>query len=288
MSTYRALERAERLRQARRQEQEGPRPYRVVTVASNKGGVGKTTIATNLAIYLRAVCENLPVLLLSLDDQPVLDRMFGAEGEGPKETIVDAIRAGTFGSAVRLGQYGVHYVPTDREAGALKQELRSPFALREILAASAWEGLVVIDTKSDLEILSQNAIAASDLATVVVKDQISLLEARRVFELLQAWDMPRDTARILLSLVDLRVKFQDADRRDVLALMLAGIRRFGYPQFATFVSRSPKIESLATNPEGRQQAILHGAPGSLVHRQFRQLALDVLDTLDIAKDGTLR
>ena len=52
--------------------QRGP----VVTVSSNKGGVGKTTLATNLAIYTRALREDLPVLVVGLDDQGTLDRMF--------------------------------------------------------------------------------------------------------------------------------------------------------------------------------------------------------------------
>ena len=43
------------------------RPF-VVTVASEKGGVGKTTIATNLAVYLKALHEDLPVTIASFDN----------------------------------------------------------------------------------------------------------------------------------------------------------------------------------------------------------------------------
>ena len=59
--------------------QPADRPFRVVTVASNKGGVGKTTIALNLAVYLRALREDLPILVLGLDDQSLLERMFALE-----------------------------------------------------------------------------------------------------------------------------------------------------------------------------------------------------------------
>ena len=39
-----------------------------IPVASGKGGVGKTTLATNLAIYLKGLSEDLPVTLFSFDN----------------------------------------------------------------------------------------------------------------------------------------------------------------------------------------------------------------------------
>jgi chromosome partitioning protein len=258
-----------------------PRPYRVLSVVSNKGGVGKTTIASNLAVYLRAQRDDLPVLVLSLDDQTGLDRMFGLDGSGSGETLVDGLRALNLGAAIRLGRYGVHYVPPGSDVADLKREIVGLSSLDTALRRSGWEGLVVIDTKSDLEILTRNAIAASDLVLTVVKDQASFLEAEKVYAILSASGRPREEAWIVLSMIDLRIKYAtDGAQRDILTLLLTRIRERGYPVLPSFLSYSPKIESLHTNPDGDALPILHHAEGSLVHRQMLHLAEDVLKRLD--------
>ena len=275
-----ALRRAEAAAQGQLPQAEADawarRPFRVVAVTSNKGGVGKTTLASNLAVYLRALREELPVLMLGFDDQTTLDRMFALEAAPPRGDLATAFSEGSFAGVARLGQYGVHYVPSTREIPDLKRRLRTPQQLQQMLLRTRWPGLVVLDTKSDFESLTQAAILASDLAIVVVKDQASLIEARRVFELLESKGRPRETARILLSLVDLRVKFRDDQDVDVMAHLLSEIRREGWPLFESFISRSPKVESLYTNPQGRALSVLHAAPQSLVHRQLLQVSLEVL------------
>ena len=255
------------------------RRYRVVSVVSNKGGVGKTTVATNLAVYLRSLYEDLPILILALDEQPTLDRMFAIDRSRHPEDIVSALRSGDLGSAIRLGQYGIHYVQPSSEVHELKLEINDPFHLDRMLRANDWPGLVIIDTKSDLEVLTRNAILASDLAMVMVSDHASLIEAHKVFDLLNRWRLPQERARVLLSLVDRRIKYANKDTRDVLGLLLSEIRSCGYPIFDCFVSRSAKVESLLTNPERRAFSILHGAPHSIVDRQMRHLARDVMVAL---------
>ena len=254
-------------------------PFRVLAVVGNKGGVGKTTVATNLAVYLRAMREDLPVLLLGLDDQAAIDRMFAIEPAPSRPTILDALRAGSLSPAIRLGHYGVHYLPTSPRIGELKREITDPGRLHAALLRTEWRGLVLIDTKSDLEILTQNALVASDLALVLARDLGSLSEAQKVFDLLAAWGRPPESARVLLSLVDLRVRYPEGETRDVLALLLAEIRRMGLPLLETFLSSSPKVESLTTNPARAAKTVLHGAPGSIVHRQLQHLAEEVLKLL---------
>lgn len=244
----------------------------VVTVTSNKGGVGKTTLATNLAVYLRALDEDLPILVFTLDDQPTIDRMFAFDGRTATPDIADALRQGTLTPAIRLGQYGVHYVPSSREVAQIKRTLRSDDVLRTVLLRTGWRGLVIIDTKSDLEALTRNAIAAADLSLVVVKDHASMLEAERVFGLLDGWNRPREHARIVLSLLDLRIRYRESGPHDVQGLLVQEARRRGLPLFETSLSRSPKVESLYTNPAGRALSILHGAVGTPVHGQMHRLA----------------
>ncbi len=253
---------------------------KVVTLCSNKGGVGKTTLAANLAIYLRALSEDLPILVLGLDDQSVLDRMLELDNTPPEHTVATGLRAGTFKDIIRLGQYGVHYVPSAPNASELKQEIHDPLCLLETLERTQWNGLVIVDTKSDLEILTRNAVASSDLVLIPVRNDTSLQEVRKVFALFEEWSWPLERARIVLSMIDRRIKYRQGEQRDVLSLLLAEIRKLGYPLLESFISASPKVESLSTNPARRVHSILRSASGSIVHRQMRGVAEDVLTILD--------
>jgi cellulose biosynthesis protein BcsQ len=254
------------------------RPFRVVTLVSNQGGVGKTTLAVNLAVQLRAQHPELPVLLIGLDGQDVIDRVFGAAGDPPDEDVASGLRRGDLSAAIRLGRHGVHYVPTSPGISALEPDLDGPDLLDAALLRSGWSGLVLIDPGSDLGALARSALWASDLALLPVTDWSGVLEAEKVLRLLEGWGRPRASARIVLSLVDPRIQYARAGHGDVLALLLARIRGRELPLLETVVSRSPLIEALNTHP-AHPVAIAEHAPGSLVHAQLQHLAEDVLRAL---------
>ena len=252
-------------------------PRAVLAVSSNKGGVGKTTLATNLAIYLRALREALPVAIVGLDDQSGVDRMFGL---APPEPGAGNLKHGwaerSFDRVLRLGEYGVHYVPSPPDVDLLKARAEDPRTLARILERTSFGGVFILDTKSDLEALTRNALHAADRVLVPVADWASLEEAGKSFALLARDRLPPDRARIVLSLADRRAR---ADAGRPLVERLADeIARRGWPRYETIVSRSPRVETL--NSDGAcPRSILHHARGTAVHGELQALTLELLRDL---------
>jgi cellulose biosynthesis protein BcsQ len=254
----------------------------VVAVSSNKGGVGKTTLTSNLAIYTRALREDLPVLIVGLDDQGTLDRMFALRDLRPGDAnLKHAWAERSLASAAQLGQYGVHFVPSPPDTALLKARAGDPRTLARILEQTAWPGLVILDTKSDLEALTQNAWCAADRILVPVADWSSLEEAEKITALLERSGVGAARARIVFTLVDRRSRIGGSDGPTLFARLRDEVRRRGWPYYKTALSRSPRVETLNSGSR-TPQSILHHAKGTEVHAQFRELTLEVLGDLGIS------
>jgi len=254
-----------------------------LAVSCNKGGVGKTTVATNLAIYLRALREDLPVAVLSLDDQRTVDRMFALRPPQPGEgNLKHGWAERSFDRVLQLGQYGIHFVPSPPDVALLKARAEEPTTLRRILDRTEWDGIFVLDTKSDLESLTENAYHAADRILVPVADWSSLEEAAKTFRVLDRGRIPADRVRIVLTLVDRRTRVDGAET--LHERLEREIARRGWPRYATALSRSPRVETLNSGTE-RPRSILHHARGTAVHAEMRALAEEVLT--DLVAQGAL-
>jgi cellulose biosynthesis protein BcsQ len=251
----------------------------VIAVSSNKGGVGKTTLSSNLAIYLRALREDLPVLMVSLDDQPTVDRMFGLKARGPFDpNLKHGWAERSLERVIELGEYGVHFVPSPPDLASLKARAEDPRTLSRILARTAWDGVVLLDTKSDLEALTRNAWAAADRVIVPVADWASLEEARKILDQTARLHPGDSRVRLVFTLVDRRTRLVGTEAPLLRRLVDAAHER-GWPYYKTYLSRSPRVEALNSGG-ARPLSILHHGRGTAVHSQLRELALEVLQDLE--------
>jgi hypothetical protein len=129
-----------------------------------------------------------------------------------------------------------------------------------------------------------NAFHAADRIVIPVADRASLREASKTFRLLERGQLGVDRARILFTLVDRRSRGPDEGEGLLLALREEAERR-GWPCYRTFLSRSPRVESLIS-ADDRPRSILHEARGTALFTQMREFALEVLEELSPA--GSLR
>jgi len=259
----------------------------IVAVSSNKGGVGKTTLATNLAIYARALREDLPVLIVGLDDQGTIDRMFGLRPPEPGDAnLKHAWAERSLERAAQLGQYGVHFVPSPPDVALLKARASDPSLLARIIERTEWPGLVLLDTKSDLEALTISAYHAADRILVPIADWASLEEAEKIFRLLDRRGVGSERARVVFTLVDRRTRA--GGQGDTLHRRLCDeVERRGWRRHRTALSRSPRVESLNSG-SSKPLSILHHARGTAVYAQLRELTLEVLDELGLSERLDLR
>ena len=250
-------------------------PY-VITISSEKGGVGKTTLATNLAIYLKALNEELPVTLFSFDNHFSVDRMFRI-GKTPPRSDVGALFSGTRPEELlEIGEYGVQFIPSSRRLDELPEIREAGFdRLGRTLASGALQGIVIIDTRPALDTLTRNALYAADRIIIPVKDAPSLENCKNLYNFCESQGISKRTLRLLPCLIDSRVRYK-GPFKDAYQLLKGYAINRGYQCLDGYIAKSPKVESLNTNPEGRIYPILTHGRGTNVHLQFSHLARQVI------------
>jgi chromosome partitioning protein len=246
----------------------------VIAVASEKGGVGKTTIATNLAVYLKALREDLPVTIASFDNHFSVDQMF-AIGRSRGASVSGLFAGDPAGELATLGEYGVQFLASDRDLAAPDKDAGR---LRAALGRSALPGILILDTRPILDYFTRSALLAADLVLTPIKDRPSLVNAASLRRVLETEGGDPGRMWLIPSLVDGRLRLRpDVGVKDFLVF---SARERGYHVVDTFISKSPKVESLTTNLTSRVYPVLTHARSTAVHGQFRDLANFVLQQFD--------
>ena len=253
---------------------------RVVTVANQKGGVGKTTTAVNLATALAMAGQK--VLAIDLDPQGNASTGFGVPHEAGTPSIYEVLVGGmNLGDALVTSQESknLRIVPaTQHLAGAevelvpmVARESRLRRALRTYLGQTDLGfDIVVIDCPPSLGLLTVNALVAAREVLIPIQCEYYALEGLRQLtenvELVRAHLNPHlAISTILLTMYDGRTRLAEQVANEVRTY-------FGPKVLNAIVPRSVRLSEAPSYG----QSVLSYDPSSKGAEAYRKAAAEMI------------
>jgi chromosome partitioning protein len=248
---------------AKRHQLPRPRRQRVFTIANQKGGVGKTTTAVNVAAALSL--QGLRALVIDLDPQGNASTALGIEHRpGTPSSYEVLIGEISIEAALQRSPYNerLFCIPATIDLAGAEIELVSMVA-RENRLRNALAGLkdfdfdyVFIDCPPSLGLLTVNALVAAPEVLIPIQCEYYALEGvgqlLRNIELVRAHLNPDlNVSTVLLTMYDGRTKLADQVADDVRT-------HFGDKVLKSIIPRSVKV----SEAPGYGMTILEYDPGS--------------------------
>lgn len=259
---------------------------KIISLVNQKGGVGKTTSAINLATYLAAAGKF--VLLVDLDPQGNASSGLGVDmskleknlyhsmilGEHPSNII---LKTQTFGhdlmpASQDLAGAGIELVQMDN------REFRLYNVLREIRTNYDY---IIIDSPPSLGLLTINGLVASDEVLIPVQTEYFALEG--LSQLLNTINLVRDNLQPELKVMGALLTMHD--RRNRLSRQVIKEVHDHFPG-KVFESIIPRTVRLAEAP-GFGKSILNFDALSKGARAYRNLAREIIELENSQKNFSI-
>ena len=251
---------------------------KIIAVANQKGGVGKTTTAINLAAALAK--EGLTILVLDLDPQGNASTGLGVDAEQRNKTSYDLLEGVPLSQVVRrTSNDGLLIVPSTTDLSSADVDFveknRRSFLLRNALrneeVRSFGFDYVLIDCPPSLNLLTVNAMMAADSILVPLQSEFFALEGLSqlmltVRELRQAGNPDLRIEGIVLTMYDQRNRLSrqvEEDAREYLGELV----------FQTVIPRNVRLSEAPSYA----MPVLDYDPTSRGAIAYRALALEMLE-----------
>lgn len=249
---------------------------RVVAIANQKGGVGKTTTAVNLAASLAAAEQR--VLLVDMDAQGNASQGVGCgQGTTTQGTYQLMLREASVADVLRHTELAtLDVIPATQDLAAVERELAdaddSATRLRDALRTVAERyDFIIVDCPPSLGTLTINALVAADVVLVPMQCEYYALEG--LSQLVGTIERVRGSFNPTLAIDGVLLTMYDA--RNNLANEVAAEVRQHFHVYETVVPRNIR---LAEAPSHGKPVILYDA-ASRGAFSYINLAREILDAM---------
>ncbi len=217
---------------------------KIIAFANQKGGVGKTTSAVNVAACLAA--KGKRVLLVDVDPQGNATGGLGISKKNAKATVYDLLigQASAAEAVIKTRFDNLSVIPSGIDlVGAeieLVDESRREYRLRDALneIADSYD-YIIIDSPPSLGLITINALVASDRVVVPLLCEYYSLEG--LSQLTQTMKLVQNRYNPSLSLIGVLINMYDG-RLNLSYQVLSEIKKyFGNKLFKTPIPRNVRL-----------------------------------------------
>jgi chromosome partitioning protein len=249
---------------------------KILAITNQKGGVGKTTTAINVAAALAA--NDLRVLVIDSDPQGNATTGMGATKDPDHPSLYQVLLGGAeiADAILHTGFEGLDLVPGDKNLVGANLELvdapRREFRLHDkVEAARAQYDFILIDCPPALDLLTLNALIAADSVLVPIQCEFFALEG--ISELMDTIQRIRDSFEHSLEIEGILLTMFD-DRTNLTRQVANDLRDFFRDQvFETVIPRSIRLAEAPSHG----QSILAYDVRSRGAESYIRLAKEILE-----------
>lgn len=252
----------------------------VITIANRKGGVGKTTTTLNLAYSLKELGKK--VLVIDLDPQANLTRCFDVENTENIKTIGHLlITEMEEEESYLVEDYTKSYdeidiIPSSVYLSAVETQMRIETGSERILSeivnqAKEHYDYILIDTSPSLNILTINALCASDSVLITADTQLFAIVG--ISELLKTIQKIKKRVNASLTIKGILLTMCD-NRTNLSKLLTQQVEEMYQGKIAVFQTKIPKTVKVGEAIYS-DQSIKKYAKGSSVDIAYDNLAKEI-------------